>query len=376
MIPYGRQEITEEDIESVINILKSDYLTQGSAVPLFEKKICEHSGSKFAVAVNSCTSALHIACLALDLKAGDLVWTSPISFVASANCALYCGAEVDFVDINPDTALMSILSLKNKLKEAKKINKLPKIVIPVHFAGQSCDMKEIYNLGKEYGFRIIEDAAHAIGGRYLDKHVGSCQYSDIAVYSFHPVKIITSGEGGAALTNSSELSERMRLLRSHGITRDPKKMKNNLYLDWYYEQISLGFNYRMTDIQASLGISQLKRLDQYVDRRNEIAKWYDKKFSKTMVKPLKQNINVKSSYHLYIVRVNNRDKLFSYLRENHIGANVHYIPIYKQPYFSQFEKLEGAEEYYNHAITLPIYPSIAQKDLDFIARNVIENSNT
>ena len=370
MIPYGKQDITQEDIESVIETLKSDYLTQGPVVPLFEKNLCEYSGSKFAIAVNSCTSALHIACLALDLKDGDLVWTSPISFVASANCALYCGAEVDFVDVDPDTALMSISSLKDKLKQAKKEDKLPKIVIPVHFAGQSCDMKEIFKLGRQYGFRIIEDAAHAIGGKYLNKNVGSCQYSDIAVYSFHPVKIITSGEGGAALTNSIKLSERMKLFRSHGITRDQKKMKHIANNDWYYEQISLGFNYRMTDIHAAIGISQLNRVDYYVEKRNEIAKWYDKRFTNSLVKPLRQNLNVKSSYHLYVVRVSNRDTLISYLRKNDIAANVHYIPIYRQPYFNRKVRLPGAEEYYKSAISLPIFPAIGKNDLTMIVNKI------
>jgi UDP-4-amino-4,6-dideoxy-N-acetyl-beta-L-altrosamine transaminase len=370
MIPYGKQDITQEDIESVIETLKSDYLTQGPVVPLFEKNLCEYSGSKFAIAVNSCTSALHIACLALDLKDGDLVWTSPISFVASANCALYCGAEVDFVDVDPDTALMSISSLKDKLKQAKKEDKLPKIVIPVHFAGQSCDMKEIFKLGRQYGFRIIEDAAHAIGGKYVNKNVGSCQYSDIAVYSFHPVKIITSGEGGAALTNSIKLSERMKLFRSHGITRDQKKMKHIANNDWYYEQISLGFNYRMTDIHAAIGISQLNRVDYYVEKRNEIAKWYDKRFTNSLVKPLRQNLNVKSSYHLYVVRVSNRDTLISYLRKNDIAANVHYIPIYRQPYFNRKVRLPGAEEYYKSAISLPIFPAIGKNDLTMIVNKI------
>jgi len=374
MIPYGRQDITQEDIDSVINTLKSDFLTQGPVVPLFEKKLCEYTGSEYAVAVNSCTSALHIACLSLDLKAGDIVWTSAISFVASANCAIYCGAEVDFVDIVPDTALMCIPSLKEKLIQAKKDNKLPKILIPVHFAGQSCDMSEIHKLGKEYSFKIIEDAAHAIGGKYLNKHIGSCQYSDITVFSFHAVKVITTGEGGVALTNNIELAERMKLLRSHGVTRDSEKMTNNKSMDWYYEQISIGFNYRMSDIHAAIGVSQLNRLDKYIEKRCEIGRWYDDQFKDISVSPLVQQKGNKSSYHLYVIRVKNgevqRDRLYEYLIKNGISANVHYIPIYRQPFFNRKVRLSGAEEYFKSAISLPIFPTISKKDLAMIVNKI------
>jgi UDP-4-amino-4,6-dideoxy-N-acetyl-beta-L-altrosamine transaminase len=375
MIPYGRQEITEKDIESVVDVLRSDFLTQGSVVPKFEHKLCEYTGAENAIAVNSCTSALHIACLALNLGPGDILWTSPISFVASANCGLYCGASVDFVDIDPNTALLSIKKLEEKLQYAKKKGKLPKIVIPVHFGGQPCDMKEIYALSKKYNFKIIEDAAHAIGAKYQDKLIGSCQYSDITVFSFHPVKIITTGEGGVAMTNNLQLSDRMRLLRSHGITRDVSKMKNKPDGAWYYEQIDLGFNYRMTDIQAALGISQLNRIEQYVSRRNEIAEWYNKKFRTTDISPLMQKMGRSSAYHLYVILIKGgrqqRDVLYNYLLKNDIGVNLHYIPVYKHPFFNKNSCLENAEYYYKHAISLPIYPTISSKDLNKVVDKIL-----
>ena len=367
MIPYGRQEITEKDIKAVVDVLRSDFLTQGSVVPKFEHKLCAYTGVENAVAVNSCTSALHIACLALNLGPGDILWTSPISFVASANCGLYCGASVDFVDVDPDTALMSVNALESKLEQAKQQGKLPKIVIPVHLAGQSCDMKAISKLGEKYNFRIIEDAAHAIGASYLNKNVGSCQYSDITVFSFHPVKVITTGEGGTALTNNLEVAKKMQLLRSHGITRDSKEMTNSIVSDWYYEQISLGFNYRMTDFQAALGISQLSRLDEYVAKRSKIAHWYDEQFSNMTVIPLSDAGYGSSSHHLYVVRVKNgkdeRDKLYNYLRKNGISVNLHYIPIYRQPFFNRKIRLFGVEKYFESAISLPIFPKLSKKDL-------------
>ena len=370
IIPYGRQDITEEDIKAVVKILRSDYLTQGPAVPVFEQKLCDYTGAKYAVAVNSCTSALHIACLALGLGVDDILWTSPISFVASANCALYCRASVDFVDIEPDTALMSVEKLTDKLVLAEIEGKLPKIVIPVHFAGQSCDMKDIYNLSKQYGFKIIEDAAHAIGAKYKNQPVGSCKYSDITVFSFHPVKIITTGEGGAAMTNSLYLSEKMNLLRSHGITRDPDKMCNNQNNAWYYEQVKLGFNYRMTDIQAALGISQLKRLDQYVLRRSKIAKWYGRQLKDKPIDPLMQKSDRDSAHHLYIVRIRDgeqvRNKIYNNLHENGIGVNLHYIPVYRHPFFNKKIYMENSEYHYAHSITLPIYPTIDNESLDKI----------
>ena len=375
IIPYGRQDITEEDIKAVVKILRSDYLTQGPAVPVFEQKLCDYTGAKYAVAVNSCTSALHIACLALGLGVDDILWTSPISFVASANCALYCRASVDFVDIEPDTALMSVEKLKEKLEQAEKKGKLPKIVVPVHFAGQPCDMKEIYALSQQYGFKIIEDAAHAIGAKYNGEEVGSCRYSDITVFSFHPVKIITTGEGGVAMTNSLQLSEKMDLLRSHGITRDPAKMRKNQNNFWYYEQIKLGFNYRMTDIQAALGLSQLERLNQYISRRSEISEWYDKQFKRVDIDPLVQKPHRDSAHHLYIVRVRSgeqtRNKIYSSLREDGIGVNLHYIPIYKHPFFQMKIYLENAEYHYTHSITLPIYPAIDNESLHKITDNIL-----
>ena len=376
MIPYGRQEITEKDIEAVVDVLRSDFLTQGSVVPEFEHKLCEYTGVENAVVVNSCTSALHIACLALNLGPRDILWTSPISFVASANCGLYCGALVDFVDIDPDTALMSVKELESKLEQAKHQGKLPKILIPVHFAGQSCDMKAISKLAEKYNFRIIEDAAHAIGASYLDKNVGSCQYSDITVFSFHPVKVITTGEGGAALTNNLEVAKKMQLLRSHGITRDSKEMTNSIVSDWYYEQISLGFNYRMTDFQAALGISQLSRLDEYVAKRSKIAHWYDDQFEKIPVNPLIQKENGESSHHLYVLRIKNgedeRNKLYKYLRKNDIYVNLHYIPIYRQPFFNRKIRLLGAEEYYKSAISLPIFPTIGKNNLKKVMQKISE----
>ena len=373
MIPYGRQDINEDDIKAVVEILRSDFLTQGPTVPRFEEKLCKYTGSDYAVAVNSCTSALHIACLALDLGQDDILWTSPITFVASANCALYCGASIDFVDIDPDTALMSVDKLREKLEFAEKKGKLPKIIIPVHFAGQPCDMEEIYNLSKQYGFKIIEDAAHAIGAKYQNELVGNCRYSDITVFSSHPVKIITTGEGGAALTNNLKLSERMELLRSHGITRDPSKMQKCSNNSWYYEQIELGLNYRMTDIHAALGNSQLDRLDKYVLQRSKIASWYDEKFKDIDVNPLLQKLNRSSSHHLYVVIFNGglqeRNKIYANLRECDIEVNLHYIPVYRHPYY-KLKNFKGffpaAEYYFNNAITLPLFPGLKQSELDYI----------
>lgn len=378
MIPYGRQDITDEDIKSVVNILNSDFLTQGPIVPLFEKSLCDYTGAKYSVAVNSATSALHIACLSLGLQKGDILWTSPISFVASANCAIYCGATVDFVDVDPNTGLMSIDALRLMLVEAKSENTLPKIVVPVHLAGQSCDMKEIFKLSKEFNFRIIEDAAHAIGSEYLDKKVGGCKYSDITIFSFHPVKIITTAEGGAALTNNKKLSDKMGLMRAHGISRDKKLMSNSSNEDWYYEQIDLGFNYRMSDVHAALGISQLKRINLFIERRSEIAKWYGSYFENTSIKPLSQIEGNKSSFHLYIVRIlkgkTERDKLYRLLNDFGIKANLHYIPIYRHPFFNRKTRLIGAEEYYKSAISLPIYPKISNKSLSFIVEKILEST--
>jgi len=365
MIPYGKQDINQADIDSVTDVLQSNFLTQGPQVPLFERTVSKYCGADYAVAVNSATSALHIACLALGLGKGDYLWTSPNSFVASANCALYCGAKIDFVDIDTQTYNLCVEKLEKKLIQAKQDNKLPKIVIPVHFSGQSCDMKKIHSLSLDYGFRVIEDASHAIGGKYLDRPIGECTYSDITVFSFHPVKIITTAEGGLATTNDIELSERMRLLRSHGITRDSKLMSRTSNGDWYYQQIDLGFNYRMTELQAALGISQMQRLDEFVATRHILADRYDLLLSELpVIKPC-QSQDSYSSFHLYPIQINtdcsnkDREKIFNELIQNGIGVNVHYIPIHTQPYFLKFGFKLGdfpnSESYYRRAISIPLY---------------------
>ena len=377
MIPYGKQDINQSDIDSVVGVLQSDFLTQGPQVPLFEEAVSNYCGSQYGVAVNSATSALHIACLALSLGKGDYFWTSPNSFVASANCGLYCGAKVDFVDIDKKTYNMSVAELEKKLIQAKKDNKLPKVVIPVHFAGQSCDMKKIRSLSREYGFSIIEDAAHAIGGKYLDKSIGSCQYSDITVFSFHPVKIITTAEGGLATTNSRELAEKMQLLRSHGVTRNTSLMNKESEGDWYYQQIDLGFNYRMTELQAALGISQMQRLDDFVARRNILRERYDKLLDgMTLVKPSQFEDGL-SAMHLYPIKVNNRAKIFNKLREGGIAVNVHYIPIHMQPYYKSlgFKSADFpvSEEYYNSAISIPLFSTMTKNQQDKVIKCLEKN---
>ena len=371
MIPYGRQDITQADINSVIKVLQSDFLTQGPQVPKFEKVVSQYCNVKYALATNSATSALHLACLSLGLNNNDWLWTTSITFVASANCGLYCGAKVDFVDINPATYNICPEVLEKKLVKAKKLGKLPKIVIPVHLCGQSCDMKSIYKLSKEYGFKIIEDASHAIGGKYLNEPIGNCKYSDITVFSFHPVKIITTGEGGMALTNNNKLFKHMSLLRSHGITRDPSQMTKQADGDWYYQQIELGYNYRMTDIQAALGVSQLKRLDDYVSRRHELSTRYNELLKGFPLVIPYQYSDGYSAFHLYIIRLKNRDKhkrVFEYLRKNGIGVNLHYIPVYNQPYYEAMGFKKGycleAENYYNEAISLPMYATLSEVDQD------------
>ena len=374
MIPYGRQDISKDDVNAVLEVLQSDFLTQGPVVPAFEDKIKNYCGVKNAVAVNSATSALHIACLALDVGPGDRVWTSPITFVASSNCALYCGATVDFIDIDPRTFNISVNALHSKLKEAEKNGVLPKVVIPVHLTGQSCEMAEIYALSKHYGFKIIEDASHSIGGKFLGEPIGNCAFSDITIFSFHPVKIITTCEGGLATTNNNDVAQKLRLLRSHGITRDENQMENISHGAWYYEQILLGFNYRMTDIQAALGVSQMDRLDQFVVKRHELADRYNQllKYS-PLVLPL-QNEDSYSSFHLYVVKYEAANgarsfkEVFEFIRGEGVGVNLHYMPVYKQPYYRRLGFSENycteAERYYQSALSLPMYPGLTIKDQD------------
>lgn len=382
MIPYGRQNISQEDIDSVVEVLRSDFITQGPVVPEFEKVVANYCGAKYAVAVNSATSALHIACLALGVGSGDLVWTSPITFVASANCARYCGADVDFVDIDPRTCNMSVASLAEKLAQAESDGRLPKVVIPVHLAGQSCEMEAIHVLSVKYGFRIIEDASHAIGGSYKGDKVGSCRYSDITVFSFHPVKIITTGEGGMAVTNNPSLVKRMARLRSHGITRYPSEMTRHPDGSWYYQQIELGFNYRMTDIQAALGISQMQRLDDFIVQRHMVAQCYEELLKEAPVGLPLQHPDSYSALHLYIVRLNgealkvSRREVFERMRAEGIGVNLHYIPVYRQPYYERMgfnaDQFPEAERYYAEAITLPIYPGLTFEQQGEVVRRLLK----
>ncbi|CAL61300.1 putative pyridoxal phosphate-dependent aminotransferase [Herminiimonas arsenicoxydans] len=370
-IPYGRQDISEADIQAVATVLRSDFLTQGPVVPAFEKAVAEYCGARHAIAVNSATSALHIACLALGVGPGDCVWTSPITFVASANCARYCGADVDFVDIDPRTYNMSVTHLEEKLLKAEAVGRLPKVVIPVHLCGQPCEMEAIHALSLKYGFRIIEDASHAIGGRYKGKAIGNCRYSDITVFSFHPVKIITTGEGGMALTNDPELYNHMARLRSHGITRDPAEMTQAPDGPWYYQQIELGFNYRMTDIQAALGLSQMQRLDEFVATRHELAKNYNELLKKCPVTIPWQHGDSYSGLHLYVVRLKleatnaSHHEIFERLRVAGIGVNLHYIPVYRQPYYARQgfnpSDFPEAERYYAEAISLPMFPALTKE---------------
>lgn len=372
VIPYGRQHIDQDDIDAVVSVLQSDYLTQGPVVPAFEAAVAKRCHARHAVAVNSATSALHIACLALGVGPGDLVWTTPISFVASANCALYCGADVDFVDIDPITWNLSPERLKEQLVQARQAGRLPKVVIPVHLCGLPCDMVRIHTLAQEFGFKVIEDASHAVGASYMEQPVGNCAYSDITVFSFHPVKIITSAEGGMALTNDPELARRMTLLRSHGITRELDQMVQKDEGPWYYEQIELGWNYRMTEIQAALGLSQLHKLDEFIQARTHLAQRYDELLASLPLQKPASEAHSTSSHHLYVVRVNSQHRrlIFESLRCQGIGVNVHYIPIYRQPFYrakrsSQVANIE-AENYYNEAISLPLFPQLSQISQDRI----------
>lgn len=380
MIPYGRQDISQADINSVIEVLQSDFLTQGPKVPEFEAALASYCSARYAVAVNSATSALHLACLALGVGKGDVVWTTPITFVASANCALYCGASVDFVDIDSKTYNMSAGALEEKLIKAEKLGVLPKVVIAVHLSGQSCEMVKISALSKQYGFKIIEDASHAIGGRYKGLPIGGGQYSDITIFSFHPVKIITTGEGGAALTNNELLADKMKCLRSHGVTRDPSLMTKEPDGEWYYQQLELGYNYRMTDLQAALGLSQLSRLDSFVSKRHEIAAIYDKELAGLPLALPWQHPDTYSGLHLYIIRLKSTDishqVLFSELRAKGIGVNLHYIPVYMQPFYQAMGFTRGyceeAESYYREAISLPIYTGLQRSEQSQVVSALVD----
>lgn len=376
LIPYGKQDLSESDIQAVVQTLKSDWLTQGPAIESFERAVAAYCGATYAVAVSNATAALHIACLAAGLSEGDSLWTSPNSFVASANCGLYCGAQVDFVDIDPKTYNLSAKVLEEKLIEAERLGKLPKVIIPVHFSGQSCEMDRISALAKKYNITLIEDASHAIGGSYLTHKIGSCTFSDMTVFSFHPVKVITTGEGGMVLTNSKTLYELLLRLRSHGITRDPAQMMGDTQGPWYYEQVELGFNYRMTDIQASLGESQLSRLDLFVQRRHQLARQYHDMLQNLPITLPWQHPDTYSALHLFVIRLQlskikkSRKEVFEALRAAGIGVNVHYIPIHVQPYYKNLGFKVGdfihAEEYYEEAISLPMYFGLSDEDQDFV----------
>lgn len=375
-IPYGRQNISQADIDAVVSVLKSDFLTQGPKVPEFEYSIKQVASVKHAFAMNSATSALHMACMALGVGKGDIVWTTPITFVASANCALYCGADIDFVDIDEHTYNMSVSSLRIKLEKAKIENKLPKVVIPVHLCGQPCEMQGIYELSKEFGFFVVEDASHAIGGKYQNQPIGDCRYSDMTVFSFHPVKIVTTAEGGVLTTNNDTLAQKIELFRSHGITRNPELMRNDPHGSWYYEQVELGYNYRMTELQAALGVSQMSNLTEITAKRHTIVEKYDELLKDL---PVITPFNIQDSYsglHLYVIRLDlakvqkSRKEVFDILRAANIGVNVHYIPVHLQPYYQDLGFSKGdfpvAEQYYESAITLPLYPELSDAELEYI----------
>lgn len=382
MIRYGQQDITQADIDAVVEVMRSINLTQGPSITQFEQSVLAHAGARHAVAVNSATSALHVACLALDLGPGDWLWTTPNTFVASANCALYCGAQVDFADIDPRTYNLCPQALEAKLIAAQSAGKLPKIVVPVHLTGQSCDMQAIHALGQKYGFRIIEDASHAIGGQYKGEPIGNGRFSDITVFSFHPVKIITTAEGGMALTNSDELATRLSLLRSHGITRDPALMTQPMDGPWYYQQVALGYNYRMTDLQAALGVSQMTRLTQYVARRHDIADRYNRLLANLPITLPWQHPDSHSAYHLYVIRLQldqiqrTHLQVFEALRAKDIMVNLHYIPVHTQPYYQRMGFKHGdfpeAECYYREAISIPMHPSLTEAEQDFVVNTLRE----
>lgn len=379
MIYYGKQFIDEQDINAVIEVLKSDFLTQGPVIENFEKAVAEYCGAKYAVAVTNATSALHIACLAAGLDKGDMLWSSPITFTASANCGRYCRADVDFVDIDDSTYNMSVSALKEKLEKSKI---KPKVVVPVHLAGQSCEMREIYDISKQYGFTVIEDASHAIGADYKDTKVGSCKYSDMTVFSFHPVKIITTGEGGMVLTNNEELYKKLTLYRSHCITRDENLMTKEADGPWYYQQIGLGFNYRMTELQAALGLSQLAKVDKFVARRRQLAERYNELLKDLPLKLPYQNPDTDSSWHLYIVRVDfnkikkTKKDIFAEMKAKGVCLNLHYIPVHTQPYYQNLGFKNGdfpvSEKYYEEAFTLPLYYSLTDEQQEYIVSTLKE----
>ncbi len=385
MIPYAKQDISDEDIDSVIEVLKSDFLTQGNKVPLFEDIISERVGAKYALAANSATSCLYLSCLSLGLSKEDILWTSPITYVASANCALYCGAEVDFVDIDPLTWNISVEILEEKLKTARKIKKVPKILVLVHLAGNPCDLQKVFDLSKEYGFSIIEDASHALGSKYSDEHIGSSVYSDISVFSFHPVKNITTGEGGMILTNNQKLSEKIHLYRSHGITRDTKKMINKEEGLWYYEQLLLGFNFRMSDIHAALGISQMNSLDKFISKRNELSQIYTEELKGlplTIQRVRKEDL---SAWHIFVIRLKlselklSRLEIYNSLRNKGIGVNVHYIPVHLHPFYKNLGFNKGdfpnSENYYDGAITIPMFTKLKKKEIKYVIQALKESIN-
>ena len=382
MIPYGRQDISEADIQAVLDVLKSDYLTQGPKTPVFESAISEYCGVNFAFAMNSATSALHAACLALDVGPGDVVWTTAVTFAASANCALYCGASVDFVDIDPQTFNLSTDSLETKLLYAKDYGQLPKVVIPVHLCGQPCNMKRIKELSLIYGFKIIEDASHAIGGKYCGEPIGNCAYSDITVFSFHPVKIVTTAEGGMAVTNNTKYAKKLELMRSHGITRNTEDMVSASQGPWYYEQIDLGYNYRMTDLQSALGLSQMGRLDEFIEARHRVADLYKSMLQDSRINLPWQHPEGHSALHLFVVRVNrplvekSHSQIFKELRDLGIGVNLHYIPVYLHPYYQKQGFVPGycpeAEKYYSEAISLPMYPKLTEQQQNKVVTSLLK----
>lgn len=382
MIPYGRQAISQADIDAVVGVLKSDFLTQGPMVPRFEQRVAEHVRAKHALAVNSATSALHVACLAVGLGPGDWLWTTPITFLASANCGLYCGAHVDFVDIDSRTYNLSVPALARKLERAEREGRLPKVVVPVHLSGQSCDMAAIHELAARYGFRIIEDASHAIGGSYRSERVGSCRYSDATIFSFHPVKIVTTAEGGMVTTNDAEIARRVDLFRCHGMTRDPALMTHAPDGPWYYQQVELGYNYRITELQAALGLSQMDRLEEFVERRHLLARRYNRLLCDLPVLVPWQHPESYSGLHLYVIRLQlarlrrTRREVFEELRALGIGVNVHYVPVHTQPYYQRFGFKAGdfpeAEQYYEEALSLPMFFGLTEGQQDEVVRALKE----